>query len=102
MFFNYYKLVAQSNFCIAHEHLKNHQTSGIAKLGHTGAHDLTIRGHAHHLEARLKKLLALKVLLWTAKQALKMHEGLEIEQHNIAICILRITRPRMLPCSHWT
>ena len=32
-----------------------------------------------------------------ANRALKVHKGVEIELRSIAICILRITRSRMLP-----
>ena len=95
-FFNHYKLVAQSKSCITHEPL------GIAKLGNTRAHTLAIRGCAHHLAACLKILLVPKVLLWTTNRAVKMHKGLDIKQCNIAICIPRITRSHMLPCSHYT
>ena len=46
------------------------------------------------------KLSAPEVLLSIANQVLKIHEVLQIEQLSIAICILRLTKSRMLLWSH--
>ena len=60
-------------------------TSGVAKLGHTPeARALATRGYA-----QVQLIIAnLQYMLSIANCALKMHEGLEIEQH----IILRIAK----------
>ena len=74
------------------------ESSGVAKLGHTGARALETRGCVPPVQACLKIIGAkLNVPLSITNQALKMHKCV---YYCIAICILRITRSRMLPWSH--
>ena len=69
-------------------------SSGVAKLGHTGARTLATRGCAPPL---LKIIGAECTVINRANWALKVHKGVEIELRSIAICTFRITRSRMLP-----
>ena len=71
-------------------------TSGVAKLGHTGACALATRGRAPPVQAHLK-IIGAECTLSIANWELKVHKGVEIELRNIAICTFRITRSRMLP-----
>ena len=71
--------------------------SGIAKLGHTGT-ALASRVCASPVQACLK-VSAPNVPLSVANRELKIHKGVEIELHRIAICILRIMKSCMLPSS---
>ena len=70
-------------------------SSGVAKLGHTGARALATRGCAPPVQALLK-IIGADVPLSIAKWALKVHKGVEIELHSVAIRTFRITRSRML------
>ena len=62
-------------------------SSGVAKLGHTGARALATGGCAPPVQALLPN-----VPLSIANWALKVRKGVEIELRSLAICIFRITR----------
>ena len=67
--------------------------SGIAKLRHTGARTLATRGCAPPLLVLLK-IIAAECTAINRKSSTKSGQRFEI-------CILRITRPRMLPWSRY-
>ena len=65
--------------------------SGVAKLGHTGAHALATGGCAPPVQALLK-IIGAECTVINHQLGLKVHKGVEIELRSIAICIFRITR----------
>ena len=64
------------------EHLESaSQSSGVAKLGHTGAHALATRDCAPPVQACLK-IIGTKCTVVNCELGAKMHKGVEIEQNN--------------------
>ena len=73
-------------------------TSGVAKLGQTGARALATRGCAPPVQVFLK-IIGAECTIINRELGTKVHKGVEIKLRGIAICTFRITRSRMLPWS---
>ena len=75
----------------------HHVHSGVAKLGHTGAHWGTCPSNWRLCPTSADAPENYRCRMSIANWALKVRKGVEIELRSIAICIFRITRSICFP-----